>query len=339
MSLVKIFTVTKNETDLIEDFIVYHGKLIGYENIIVIDNCSTCKTVLGIYKKYQKHGVNVVNERSYTGGGQGKAFTKHMKLYKKTCTFLIGLDTDEFINMKRMDLFKTLSFLVPKKSTKFRVTRYMSSIPDILSSNYVNQKVQRPAIDITSFIREKASPPKYFFRSSAFVSTVNGCHDGKTCPGNITEDVDIEYIHFHSTGARRSMERCRSIISGYRYADVDSPLQVQLKSLISVTSKIGSHRVLEYALFLSKLLCLEQISRNNMWPKTPQCLESISETFPTIFGWKYSHLRMIVKKPVDWKDIFDSTLLHDNPLPSNFIRSTRIIDSIFEDPSIVKSTL
>lgn len=323
LPLCKIFTVTKNETDLVEDFIIFHGKLIGYENIVIIDNCSTCPKVLETYQKYKQYGMSVVTEPNYSGGGQGKSFTKHMNLHKKKCSFLIGLDTDEFINMKKMPFLKTLSVLSRTKYTKFRVCKYLSSVPD-------NQKTPRPATDITTFIVEKASPPKYFFKSSTFISTVNGCHNGKTKP-DLTYDVDIEYFHFHNTGARRSIERSKTIISGYNYADVDSPLVVQLKSLISVKSNVGSHRVLEYALFLSKSLCLGDMVNNNMWPETPQCLNEIAESFPTIYGWKYSHVKMLRARPREWQSMFDSTLFYDPLPPLNTVTSTYVRDSIIKN--------
>ena len=128
-AIVKIFTVTKNETDLIEDFLIYNGKLVGFKNIVVIDNCSTCPIVLSIYKKYLKMGITIVHEPNYESGGQGLAYTKHMKKYRDKCQFLIGLDTDEFINVENIQFYPYLLGL-PKHATKFKVTKYMSSIPD-----------------------------------------------------------------------------------------------------------------------------------------------------------------------------------------------------------------
>jgi len=97
MSLAKIFCMTKNEYDLIEDFILYYGYLFGYDNIIIIDNNSTDERVINIYNKYKNMGITIYFENSYENDGQGNAFTKYMNLYKSSCKYLIGLDTDEFI--------------------------------------------------------------------------------------------------------------------------------------------------------------------------------------------------------------------------------------------------
>ena len=38
---VKLFTMVKDEVDIIEYWIMYHGKLFGYENLFIVDNMST----------------------------------------------------------------------------------------------------------------------------------------------------------------------------------------------------------------------------------------------------------------------------------------------------------
>ena len=34
---IKIFTMVKNEVDIIEYWIKYHGKMVGYENLYIVD--------------------------------------------------------------------------------------------------------------------------------------------------------------------------------------------------------------------------------------------------------------------------------------------------------------
>lgn len=48
----KIISKTKNEYILIEPWIQYHTKLVGYENIVIFDNNSTDERVLEVYRKY-----------------------------------------------------------------------------------------------------------------------------------------------------------------------------------------------------------------------------------------------------------------------------------------------
>ena len=38
---IKLFTMVKDEVDIVEDWLKYHGSIFGYQNLYVIDNFST----------------------------------------------------------------------------------------------------------------------------------------------------------------------------------------------------------------------------------------------------------------------------------------------------------
>lgn len=340
--IVKIFTVTKNETDLIEDFVVYHGSIFGFSNLILIDNDSDCPTVLALYGKFRRMGVVVENHPSYRGQSQGQAFTKFMSKYRRECRFMVGLDTDEFIqfpdfltvNPEKTSVpylrnrFRAYFSTLPRGSSKFNVVTYFNSVPDPSAKCYTEQRVGRPAKDIIHFQRSVAKPKKCFFRSETFVSTVNGCHDGKSSRGGEFL-TDLCYVHFHDTGARRSVERARNIVCGYGYADVDSGMNRQLRQLAEVRSPIGSHRVLEYALFLSKTLTLEELVRRGLWPSHPSHLLNMAMTFPSVLGFNLLRAENLVKLPSDWSKKFDDVILYDKPL-SPGVSSSHLIRNILD---------
>ena len=39
--MVKIFTMVKDEVDIVEEWVVYHGHIFGFKNLYIIDNFST----------------------------------------------------------------------------------------------------------------------------------------------------------------------------------------------------------------------------------------------------------------------------------------------------------
>jgi hypothetical protein len=39
--MVKIFTMVKDESDIVRDWVIYHGCMFGWDSIFVIDNYST----------------------------------------------------------------------------------------------------------------------------------------------------------------------------------------------------------------------------------------------------------------------------------------------------------
>lgn len=90
---IKLFTMVKDEVDIIEYWIKYHGKLFGYENLFIVDNMSTD----GTYEKinlYKNYGVKIFRELDYKK--KGEIMTK---LINSSDFFDIAfpIDIDEFI--------------------------------------------------------------------------------------------------------------------------------------------------------------------------------------------------------------------------------------------------
>ena len=91
----KLFLMTRNEIELIEDWLKYHGFLFGFENIYILDG-SDDQRVFDIYKKYKPFGLHV--KISSTGlNGLAEELTLLMHEKKGLNNFLIKLDTDEFL--------------------------------------------------------------------------------------------------------------------------------------------------------------------------------------------------------------------------------------------------
>ena len=338
LPLAKIFTVTKNETDLIEDFIKYHGEIFGFNNIIIIDNMSTCPIVKNVYKKYMKMGVTIVTELRYDGTSQGEAFTKHMLKYKKACKFLIGLDTDELFIVKpvhQSNMKNTITRYLnnfPQPISKVMITKYMVAVPDPICLGYVDNKISRPMADMRTFVNEETKPHKYFFRADRFVSTVNGCHNGKVTSGDTHVSEYGVYAHYHNTGSRRSTQRARAIVDGYKYTDTDSPVHQQLIDLSNVTSGTGSHRVLEYSIFLSKVLCLNAIMNEKKWPSHEE-FEVIARKFPSLTGYKIDVSNM-TRLTYDLGRTYEDYIYYDPPIErtNNILRCNYISTIVSSGP-------
>jgi len=274
MTLAKIFCMTKNEYDLIEDFILYYGYLFGYENIIIIDNCSTNETVLEVYKKYEPLGIIIYYESDYTNGNQGIIFTKYMNQYKMECEYLIGLDTDEFLfscestSFHKEDIHNILNNY-PPNSTLFKISSYPCSVVDTSNVSYVDFEIEKPVRQIITFsneicIAENSSItwgciPKYFSRSNAFLNTSNGNHFIQLSHGEQINS-SLGLLHFNSTGKKRYYERAKNVVDGYKYFSTELSIQeqidilsVQSSSFLNGNHKINSYHILTLRMFLVDL--------------------------------------------------------------------------------------
>lgn len=275
---VKVFCVTKNEYDLIEDFIIYYGYLFGYNNLIIIDNNSTNDLVFKIYDKYINLGVTVVNEPNYEGNGQGEIFTKYMQLEKINCDFLIGLDTDEFLfscdNLKNeQDPFCKETILQILNSydindTLFKISSYPCSVVDKTNSNYIDNKFKNPTMEMVYFSNDLPYTenqqffwkdiPKHFVRSSAFINTSNGNHSIVISHGNNIQS-SLGLLHFNNTGKRRYYERAKGVIDGYAYFSTSLDIKEQIDILVSNKQHYGNgnHKVNSYHILLLRMFILE----------------------------------------------------------------------------------
>lgn len=249
----KIFLVTKNEKNLIEDFMNYYGKHFGYNNLYIIDDNSDDETVLNIYNIYCKKGVNIFYEKcGYSGENQGMLFTKYMKQEKNNCKWLIGLDNDEFIVIKNGDSYhcddlkeNLLNILNNNTEDSFIINYCNVYCPDNIIYSEKPIKEQEMFVHHGSF-------PKVFYRSSTFLKTNNGNHNGITINNTKKHINNIYYLHYHNTGVKRSIEKAKTICEGYKYInklDNDKDAIVKLEK----THKCyGIHRVSEYNYFLKK---------------------------------------------------------------------------------------
>jgi len=109
---IKLFTMVKNEDDIVEYWIQYHGKLFGYNNLYIVDNESTDGTYEKI-QKYSKYGVHISREPDYSK--KGDIMTDLMNTIG-SYDIAFPLDIDEFIiyydkENQILSPDKTLSYL------------------------------------------------------------------------------------------------------------------------------------------------------------------------------------------------------------------------------------
>ena len=91
--MIKIFTMVKDEGDIIRDWIMYHGELVGYENIFVIDNYSTDGTYETLLEF--ENQIHLSREKDYKL--KGEFMTRLIKQNCKPDDFAFPMDSDEFV--------------------------------------------------------------------------------------------------------------------------------------------------------------------------------------------------------------------------------------------------
>jgi hypothetical protein len=245
---VKIFTVTKDEYDLVEDFILYHAAVFGPKNVVIIDNGSTDQRVLDIYAKHASL-IELLVRPGYQGELQGDHFTEAMNLHRDSVDILIGLDTDDFIingvegPVDPAGIHAALQWVYESGHEIIRFSRIFNSVSSF-------DRYARPVREIVEFGDYNESP-KVFYRASTFLRANLGNHSGISVNGKLpTLVVNLSLLHFRDTGWMRSMERAERICIGYDYIDVNDPLPTRIEKLQRRGGSSGFHRVNQYLNFI-----------------------------------------------------------------------------------------
>ena len=90
--MVKICAMVKDEVDIVDDWVNYHGNIFGYNNICVIDNYSSD----GTFEKLLKYKGKIMLYRLPNYKDKGNYMTSFMNKFCKNDIF-IPLDIDELI--------------------------------------------------------------------------------------------------------------------------------------------------------------------------------------------------------------------------------------------------
>ena len=292
---VKLFLMTKNEIELLEDWLKYHGYLFGLENIHVLDG-SDDQRVFEVYDKYKPLGLHV--HFSSTGLNElAEELTLLMHAHKGANNFLIKLDTDEFLaytlpveigpegRLSRAlhdryhaahsaggGLSKWLSESVfdmrhgNKRlySADFKdffealpITgqRYKASLTTWSVPQY--RYVAHPSRELVEFTRLQFTHLKSYFHSESFLSADLGSHMGVSTNNRGVIDTGLTLIHYHSTSVWDSVRRARQVLVSHEYIDVSDTIETQRKKLSKLREQGNVKSYHKIDLYLQHLNALE----------------------------------------------------------------------------------
>jgi hypothetical protein len=243
-----VVLLTKDEHDLIEDFLAYHGALFGRENVVVVDNGSTDARVLEAYDRHRSLGGSVVVEpRPFR---EAAAFmSEHMMRMIRMCPhyeFILPLETDEFVFVREKEGIRGIQGIqeirqavheairrVPENVGVVRYGAFWCSCVDPSDAGYARGAYSRPAAQITRF-RDQGWD-KLIVRCRAFAGMRQWCHHADLLPGYFDSiglvPGDLGLLHFHEAGVRRRVERALPVAVSYGYVDPGATLSERLASL------------------------------------------------------------------------------------------------------------
>ena len=228
VKLATVVVVTKDEVDLIDDFLMYHSAIFGAENVVVVDNGSTDPRLTPVYRRHREAGVRFVLERRAFATA-AEFMTEHMRALAPGCRYLLPLETDEFMfcigekkaaasitELRQAVLGHLLS--LPDDVSVLRYGAFVGSCVDPSDAGYAGGAYGRPAAQMTRF-RDQGWD-KLIVRASTFDRMTVWCHHAACTSGSTAKSPLLGLLHFHDTGCRRRVERALPVVRSYRHIDL-----------------------------------------------------------------------------------------------------------------------
>ena len=234
---IKIFTMVKDEVDIIREWIVFHSELFGYENIHIIDNYSTDGTY-EIIEEY-KDKIHIFREKSYLKKG---IFMKN--IIDKFCdssNIAFPIDIDEFI------VYYDNKIIVDKKT----INDYINNLPDayVYKANYISTIIT----DKTDYGYNNAvleckygNYDDYGQNAKTFFKVKN--YNGSIDHGNHINTINyhlskICLVHYHLRNLTQIKKKIYNNVIGLGYPDDLN----KLKNIIQNNNDCcGNHHVSNY---------------------------------------------------------------------------------------------
>lgn len=229
--MIKLFTMVKDEVDIIEDWILYHGTLFGFQNLYIVDNMSSDGTY-EVIQKYQKHGIHSFRHPNYKEKGN---IMKQL-INDNKCTIAFPLDIDEFIVYydKEKRTISTDSIL-PYLHHLIKLNNNHSSLMNmpihgvnrncgLYKCNYINSKIissnkdgyKRAALECTrgSYNETMKKMAKSFFDTRIWNGIID--HGNHCCTDNYIKS-ELCLVHYHKRNLEQHKKKVINNVKGLGY--------------------------------------------------------------------------------------------------------------------------
>ena len=209
----KVFCQVKDDADVVEDWINWHGYLFGYDNVYVIADrpSEATNTILRSYASQ----INLVytpfiqnTEHTNWDGKKQENLSILVLGHVSEADFLIPLDIDEFVSFheqpSKRKILRELARLRSLKHQSFKF--YVEYLSCTLQS-----RLQRPAAEITDFRQDKVpyNMKKCFAKSHEFKSIGLGQHNIYTKSNSASPMVcRLCLIHLKWRGLDHMKNKC-----------------------------------------------------------------------------------------------------------------------------------
>lgn len=249
----KIILITKNEKNLIESWIKYHGHLFGYNNLYIIDDSDDID-ILNYYKSIEHLDIHLYRENNNLNTVE-RRFNEIMTSLKNECDFFIKLDTDEFIgayipekdniSVNPQDIYTIIDNLDTSNGLKYKCSYTIHSSTRNIPNNI---------LDCITFRKPYYTEFKTFFNSKTFLYCDLGSHNGKVIEPYSSVDfnkTNLAIIHYHFCDYYTQLNNCKKACLSHAFINKEDSIEVQIDKLQQHKGPISVHKAAFYLQYLT----------------------------------------------------------------------------------------
>lgn len=254
--MIKLFTMVKDECDIIRDWITYHGYLFGYENLFIVDNISTDGT-FEIINEFADKGVHIFKETDYKK--KGDIMKKLIDTYCENRNTAFPLDIDEFIVYHE----KGSKDIICDKQLINDYIIGLRGKSKIYKANYICSMItekdgyERAACDNKwGLYNDYGSRAKSFFNVNLYKGKIDHGNHLRTDDYFLT---NICLVHFHCRNFEQMRKKNYNNVVGLGYPD---DLESLKKMIYGKTGFPGLHNIKTYISFLDGTFSINPVDYN-----------------------------------------------------------------------------
>lgn len=212
---IKLCTMVKDERDIVEDWLRYHGYIFGFRNLYVIDNFSTDGTFEILQKYQKKYNISLFRKKDYSL--KGKYMDELVSKFKNKIDIVYPLDIDEFI------------ILFNRESNKINISNirlYLNSLStnySVYKTNYIGSTIScNNNFGYHNACREckYGIYLDYGSMAKSFINLKkwNGSIDhGNHIPDKNYLLTDLCLVHFHCRNLKQVKKKTLNNVLGFGY--------------------------------------------------------------------------------------------------------------------------
>jgi len=241
-AVLKLVLINKDEWPKIQDWVWYHGALLGFQNLYIVDGSSKPDSIHFLAHVRDHHGVNVVFSTATLSSIEAQ-LTKIGRNVSKSCDLMMKMDTDEFLvaskgtpnceNVSGLSLSRINCFVSPYAVNQALKTIRSSMFGERLLVGFQSRAI--PTAEICSSPAARSNVSMYTYGKLAVYSqnviSFKAISDSRTFLGF---DLGGHKNHFVPPFGSRAKQQVTQLgIIHIAHACIQDKIQDALKAVIS----------------------------------------------------------------------------------------------------------